>query len=544
MTAATVAGSAPLAVAPARRSGRRASPLLLVTAVVVGLAFAAPLGYLGVRNLRLGGDLFGTLTSATTLHPLRRSVVLATAVSAACAALGTALAWILTRTDVPGRRGWRLLVALPLVIPSFVGAASLVAAFAPGGLVAEVTGWSRLPTVRGFTGAFVVLTLLSYPYVYLPVAARLASLPPSPEESARLLGRSPVGVFRSVVLPQITGAIWAGTLLVFLYVLSDFGAVAIVRYDTLTRAIYSSRLEPATWVPLSLVLALLALGVTAAERAIGRRRMTTDAPRARRALHVRLGRWKPAALTLVAGTVGLSLLAPVTVLGWWAGRGLAHGERASRALVTDPGELLGPIWNTASIGLVTAAVAVLVVLPVALLTVRHGGRAGGVTNAMVVAGFALPGLVTALALVFWVLELPAWLGLYQTLQVLVLAYVLHFGAQAMRAAQVAVGGVPARVEDAARMLGAGRARRFVTIELPLMLPGLLAGAGMVLLSTMKELPATLLLAPTGFQTLATRIWAANEDRFLAETGLTSLVLVVLSGALTWLLVLRRSDTLS
>jgi iron(III) transport system permease protein len=123
----------------------------------------------------------------------------------------------------------------------------------------------------------------------------------------------------------------------------------------------------------------------------------------------------------------------------------------------------------------------------------------------------------------------------------VFAYVVHFGSQALRAAQVAVAAVPARLDDAARTLGAGRVRRLLTVELPLALPGLLAGGGLVLLSTMKELPATLLLAPPGFETLATKIWNATEDAFLADASLAALLLLLLSGVLTWLLVVRRGD---
>ena len=130
---------------------------------------------------------------------------------------------------------------------------------------------------------------------------------------------------------------------------------------------------------------------------------------------------------------------------------------------------------------------------------------------MVVAGFALPGVVIALSLVFWIIDAPIVDRWYQTLPLLILAYVLHFGAQATRAAHVAVEAVPRRLGDAAATLGAGRTRRFLTVELPLMTPGLLAGAGLVMLSTMKELPATLLLAPTvGFDTLATDIWHGHR----------------------------------
>jgi iron(III) transport system permease protein len=186
---------------------------------------------------------------------------------------------------------------------------------------------------------------------------------------------------------------------------------------------------------------------------------------------------------------------------------------------------------------------VALVLPVAYLTARHRSRWGGVTNAVVVGGFALPGLVIALALVFWVLGSDLASSLYQTIPLLIFAYVVHFGAQSMRASQVAVAAVPRRFDDAARTLGAGRARRFRTVELPLMLPGLAAGAGLVLLSTMKELPATLLLSPPDFETLATRLWSANESNYFAQVGITGLVLVTLSAALTWLLVLRRAERL-
>ncbi len=181
-------------------------------------------------------------------------------------------------------------------------------------------------------------------------------------------------------------------------------------------------------------------------------------------------------------------------------------------------------------------------LPVAYLTVRHRSRLAGGANAVIVGGFALPGLVVALALAFWTLQAPWPLAaLYQTQALLVFAYVVHFGSQALRASQVAVAAVPSRLDDAARMLGAGRLRRLRTVELPLAAPGLLAGAGLVLLSTMKELPATLLLAPPGFETLATRIWNATEDAFLADAGLAALFLLLLSGVLTWLLVVRHGN---
>ena len=525
------------------RLRRVRAPLFLQAAgVVLAIVFALPLGWLVVRAVQGGGA--GVLTSSVGLRPLLNSVALAAATATATAAIGTAAAWLTVRTDLRWARLWQALLPLPLVIPSFIGAFTLLAAFAPGGLLDQVLP-SRiaLPRLGGFWGAFAVLTLLTYPYVFLPVSARMRQLPASLEESARLLGRGGWASFRHVVLPQTRTAILAGALLVFLYTISDFGAVQLLRYDTLTRVIYATRLDQATSIGLSLQLGLLAIAVVAGERVLVRAAPPTG-PRVARALRVPLGRWRVPALVSVAGLVTFSLAAPVCVLGFWALRGVVEGASRAGAVAADPATLVGPLLSTVGAGVAAAAVAACVVLPLAYLTVRHRGITAATTNAVVVGGFALPGLVVALALASFALRGPAPAGvLYQSLTLLVIAYTVHFGAQALRAAQVAVAAVPPRVGDAARMLGAGGVRRVLAVDLPLMLPGLGAGAGLVLLSTMKELPATLLLAPPGFSTLATRIWNATEDAFWADASLASLVLIAISALLTWVLVIRRFDAL-
>jgi iron(III) transport system permease protein len=306
--------------------------------------------------------------------------------------------------------------------------------------------------------------------------------------------------------------------------------------------IESARLfDPPTALALGLLLAVVALAVVVVERAVSRRRVQTEAVAAgRRPLQTPLGAWKVPAVFFVGAVVIVALVIPMAVLVQWTLRGLGNSEGIRSVELSDVWQ---PLLNTAGIAIVTALVAVAVVLPVAYLTTRHRSRTGTVANAFVVGGFALPGLVIALAVVFWVLRAPLVGGLYQTFPLLVFAYVVHFGAQAMRSSQVAVSGVPRRMEDAARSLGSGRWRRLRTVDVPLMLPGLAAGAGLVLLSTMKELPATLLLAPTGFDTLATRIWSATESAFFARAGMSALALIALSAVLTWLLTIRRLERL-
>jgi iron(III) transport system permease protein len=519
--------------------------LLRAAAAGVGLIFAGPFVYLLVRNVGSSGAMWDAMGAPGARASLGRSLVLGIAVAVSASAIGTAASWLVARTDLPGRALWRVLLPLPLVIPSFIGAFVLIAAFAPGGVLESALGMQGLPAVSGFAGSFATLTLFTYPYVYLPAMARLRQLPASLEESARLLGMGPVQTFFAVVLPQARSAILAGSLLVFLYTISDFGVVQLMRYRALTRVIYSTRLfDSVTSLALSLQLAVLALVVVSAERALAGRSGHVRTARRGPALRIRLGAWRFPGLVFIAALVGLSLLVPIAVLSWWAVRGFVGGTRAPAELAAALSELAGPALNTSISSVAAAAVALAVVMPVAYLSVRTRSRVGDVVNAVVVAGFAIPGLTLALALVFWTLAAPAPVGaLYQTVPLLVAAYTIHFGAHSLRSAQVAIGAVPPQVDEAASTLGARRLRRLVAVELPLMLPGLLAGSGLVLLSAMKELPATLLLAPAGWGTLATEIWTATESALFADASIAALLLIALSGVLTWALVIRRSDSL-
>ncbi len=511
---------------------------LVAVCVAISLVFVAPLAVIVVRGIGVGLRL-----DADTLAPAGRSLLLGTSVAAATGLIGTAAAWLAARSDLPGRRVWAVLFALPLAIPSYIGAFCLQAAFATGGLVAQVLtplATVRFPRIEGFWAAFVVLTMLTYPYVYLPVAARLRRMPPSHEESARLLGSGPVATFARIVLPQVAGAIAAGALLVFLYVLSDFGAVQLLRYDTLTRVIFANQLDRQVALPAALQLSALALLVVIGERAA--RRGGPDRSRVAHGvgpLRVRLRRWKLPAVAASGIVVGVALVAPLTVLVYWVVRGLTAQDRRP-----DLGQLVELMANTAAVSVAAAVVAVIVAVPLAFLVARYRGALPATVNAVVVVAFAVPGLVLALALVTVALRgVGVLAALYQTAPLLIVAYVIHFGAQAFSSVTVGVAALPDSVSDAARLLGARRLRRLLAVELPLLRPAIMAGAGLVGLSVAKELPATLLLAPAGFATLATQIWSATQDAFWADASVMALTLVAASGALTWVLVVRRSDGL-
>jgi iron(III) transport system permease protein len=504
--------------------------------LAIGAFFAGPAAFVVWRTIRLGGDLTDVLSEVPA--PLWRTIQLSLLVSLSTALLGTGLAWLTTRTDLPGRRLWRIALVLPLVLPSFVGAAAFIAGLAPGGVLYDVltaVGITPPSRFRGLGASWLVLTAFTYPYVYLPVAARLLGLRSNLEESGRMLGLSSTATFFRVTLPQLRTAVFGGALLVFLYTLSEFGAVQLLGYDTLTRVIFASRQtnRALSFAAASIVL-LLALAVVALERSQrGVARPDDRAAMARQRV-ARL-RWGTIpALATCALVVSIGLLVPVASLATWAQRGLADGR-------VGFGELIQPAVNTAVVAVAAAVAAIVIVLPVALATTRRPHRSSDVAAVSVVVGFAIPGLVIALALAVLTLNTPALERLYQTTALLILAYVIHFGSQALASSESAARAVPDSLRESSRLLEPNRVRRFFAVDFPLMRPGLVAGGGLVLLSTVKELPATLLLSPPDFSTLSTEIWSSYEEGFYAAAGLASLVLIGVSAALTWALVLRKSD---
>ena len=476
---------------------------------------ALPVAYLAIVILDDPAAAWRSLRRDEPLALLARSLALALSVAGAATALAVPLAWLTARTDLPGRRVWAVLAALPLVIPSYIGAYLLVSALGPRGELQsalEPLGIERLPSIYGFGGAWLVLTLFTYPLVLLPVRAALLRLDPQLEDAAKGMGSSPWRVFRSVILPQLVPAIGAGALLVALYALSDFGAVSILRFDSFTRVIYQSYRTSfdrtgAAALALLLVLAMcLLLALEAAVRR-GRHYHRSSPGAARHAAIVPLGRWRWPATGFCALVAGLALALPVAMLIVWASRGLS-GE-------TDWGAIAAATGHSLLLAGLAALAATIVALPVAWLGARHPGRYATLVEGATTTGYALPGIVVALALVFFgIRAVPA---LYQTLAMLVFAMVVLFLPLATGAIRAALLQVPPRLEEAARGAGRSPVAAALTVTVPLARRGVLAGAALVFLTTIKELPAVLLLSPIGFDTLPAEIWQ-QSSRLLRGRG--------------------------
>jgi iron(III) transport system permease protein len=513
-----------------RRGPKRAPALIWLPALLVGVAMLTVPAYLLVSSLFAGGEAWRVLVETDTLRLMARTLGLAAAVTVTAVVLGVGLAFLTARTDLPVRRLIGVASVIPLVIPSFLGAFAIVAALAPGGLLTEwfaalgIDGVD-LPSPYGFGGAYAALTLFTYPYVLLTVRGALRGIDPALEEASRTLGRGGWATFRTVTLPQLRPAIGAGGLLVTLYVLSDFGAVTLMRYSTLTQAIYVrylSSFDRGAAGVLALLLVAMTVGVLVAESRASRaqaaqfRRAHGSVPGKARVVPLRRWRWPAAAACL--GVVGLALVVPLTVIGYWLVRGLAAGEPVALTL--------GATGRTVQAAALATLACVVAALPVAMWSVRYPSALSRLTERATYAGHALPGIVVALALVF--LGIRVVPALYQTRAMLVAAYVVLFLPLAVGAIRAALLQVPPSVEEAARTLGHSRLSVLTRVVLPIARRGAVGGGALVFLTVVKELPATLLLAPTGFDTLATRVWSATNQAFFAQAAVPALTLLVLA----------------
>lgn len=505
-------------------SKRAVLMLWLPSCLVAGLILL-PVLYLVLRAVQAEGAVALILRESTLLTILR-TVLLAGAVTLISTLLAVPLAWLTTRTDLPLKRLWATLTALPIVIPSYVGAYLLVSTLGPRGMLQEwlePLGVTRLPAIYGFPGALFILTILSYPYILLGVRAALQYADSSQEEAARSMGLNAWQTFWRVTLPSLRPAIASGGLLVALYVLRDFGAVSVMRYNTFTRVIYlqyKSTFDRSAAAVLSLVLVVLTLTLLYFEyRTQTKAQYYTDAISAKRIPKtVRLGRWKWLALLFVILVVVAGVAMPTLNLLYWLMRGVLAGE------------VIPDLWLSTRNSIFAAGLAavctLLAALPVAITSVRYPGRMSKAIRSISYIAFALPGIVIALALVFFGANYAQ--PFYQTLPMLILAYLILFSPEAVGTLHASLLQVHPSIEESGRSLGHSPLSVFRKITLPLVRPGISASMALVFLTTMKELPATLILAPIGFKTLSTGVWGAVSEAFFAQAAAPALLIILVS----------------
>ena len=471
--------------------------------------------------------------------------------------LGVGLAWLTSMCDFPGRKVFDWALMLPLAVPAYV------MAFVALGLL-DFTGplqsalrdllgrggyW--FPEVRSTGGVIAVMSLVLYPYVYMLTRSSFLTQGNSAVEAARSLGLSSWGAFFRVSIPTARPAIIAGLSLALMETLADFGTVAIFNYDTFTTAIYKAwfglfNLQAASQLA-SFLLVLVVIALTA-ERQLRGRAKYHEATRSTRLHRYHLTGWNKWSAVLISGLVLLlAFIIPIIQLGLWAWEVLEE-DLDSR--------YWGLLWHTLMLGGMSA---VLTVLGAMILAFTRRYRGDVVVNSAVniaTLGYALPGSVLAVGVMLTftsadnflhtIATILGWESSGQiltgTVFALVIAYMVRFLAVAYGPIDSGLGRIRVSLAEAARGLGASPAVTMFKIYMPLLRPGLFTAGLLVLVDVMKEMPATMLLRPFGWDTLAVRIYEMTSEGEWERAALPAITLIMI-GLIPVIVLVRRSAKL-
>lgn len=477
---------------------------LIAMGVFAALLSLIPIGYLVIRLASGYEKALAELLRPRTIELLGNTLLLTASVTVTAMLIGMLQAWLTTRANLPGAAFFAVIGTLPLAIPSYVLALSYTSLFS----------W-----FNGFFASWITLSLATAPYVFLAVSAALVRVDTSQEEVARSLGLSRLQVLLRVTWPQVRTAATASGLLVALYTLGEFGAVSILRYDTFTRAIYNAyrgSFDRTAAAALAVVLVLLTLIALSFERRYRNNYQSVEV--SGRRVRIELGGWKlPATLMfLIVGLFGSGF--PIAALFGWSLNGLS-GSSWIDLFEALGSSLLLALAAGIAIGFFATAVA--------LWSVRYRSKFSSFVESTVWSSHALPAVVVALALVFVGANLTP--AIYQTVWLLLIAYLILFLPNALSVISTPMGQVSLAQEQVARSLGLGSMAAIFRLVIPVATPGILAGMALASLTVLKELPATLLLRPNEMDTLATELWSATETLSYAQAAPYSLALIIIAG---------------
>ena len=492
-------------------------PLIGLSSIVLALTFI-PLIYLVIRAVEKPGEqIIELLFRQRTLEIIATTALILVAVVLINALMGTLIATGIHFVRLPYAHLLIIPMILPLAIPSYVF---------------TYTWLALVPRLSGILGAIFILVLTTLPYMMLSVVIALRRLDTGLIEVARTLGLSKVSILVKVIIPQIRGAISAGSLLSGLYVLSDFGAVSLLNVTTLTVSIqnlFKSTYDRSGAAIMALILVLASTVFIALESGLKRKQESESATRKSGTKHLRISNAsaKITLLSLVGLYTAIAVFVPVSVL---------LSRFFSNSVPINWGELLSAALSTVTMAASGAALALLFSLPLGMLIAQGSNRFSIFAEKAVLISHALPGVVIGLALV----SLGSKLGpLYQSTALLAFAYAILFLAKAVAAMSNSLQLVSPSVKEAAATLGKDRAAIARTVTFPIAFPSIALGTLLVFLTAMKELPATLMLRPIGMETLATQVWSYAAVSKFNEAAPYALLLILIAAVPTFLLSLPR-----
>lgn len=520
---------------------RLPSPFIILAFILAGL-ITLPLLYVIFSALTADGAVWRRLWTTRIPELLFNTFTLAISVAFIDLLLGVSLAWILTRYRFFGSTLWDWLLILPLAIPSYVLAYTYTYLLQRNGALEQA--WQVLAGADAqifspfsFSGATLVMSLNTFPFVYLLARSAFKNFNISYEEAARATGASRLTTFFRVSLPMIRPSLFAGLFLAILYVASDFGAVSMLRFQTFTFAIYhqmTGRFDNTAAACLSMILVSGTFLFLLAERWF----------RQRSRFYQTTGRFRkhiPQACTTIQTItfsgyllliVGAAFGLPLLLLIQWTMDALAAGTISTG------------FWNHFGNSLwlagIAATLTIIFGIPLAYLACQKQTWSSLLCIQGAYTGYVLPGPVAALAVLVLVSQLIP--ELYGTIVVLLIAYLVHFLPVGLQGMESTLQQLSPNLEEAAKSLGARSYRTFVSVTLPLVRGGFMSAWILVFIQCLKELPATLLLRPVGFDTLAIRIWLEASEELYQLAAPPALLIVALTIPVVLLLMKKGQHT--
>ncbi|PYM32623.1 MAG: iron ABC transporter permease [Candidatus Rokuibacteriota bacterium] len=515
---------------------------------------ALPLGWLGYVSL--GGEDGATLahyrqvfTDGALRQALWNTVVLAFWVGLASLAIGAPMAWLAARTDLPGPRLIRGLILASFVTPPFLGAFAWVMLAGPNAgllnkLYRSLTGAEGpLLNVFGMPGLIFVVTIYTFPYVFIMIANTLELIPSEVEEAAAMLGASRLRVALSVTLPMVLPAILSGFILAVLQALALFGSPAILAlpagFHTVTTQIwalfqYPPKVEMAAAfsVPLLLATALL---LTLQKRLLGRRGYAAIGGKGGRRRRIPLGPWRLPALAACLGVLACSIFLPYAILAKaafaraWAQPLTADNlTLANVAFTFQQGSTRSAILNTLELGVLTACVGAGLAALLAYVINRKLIPGHQALAFLTLAPVAIPGVVLAVALFVTYTRPP--LLLYGSLTILFIAYLTKELPVGYAQSDATFKGVHPELEEAGRILGAGRLRVLGEITAPLARSGIIATWCFVFIGVIRELSASIILFTPNTKVISVVIFDLKEEGEFGAIAVLGLFMLLMTFA--------------
>ncbi len=510
----------------------------MIYALAFGVAVipAIPILFTIYSAISADPDLWIRLYQTRLSVILPNTLKLALSVGIFCLLMGVSTAWLVSRYKFFGKRFWEVLLILPFAIPGYIMAYAYASFFAPGGPAQNI--WKQffdfpMPSLYSFWGVSLVLSFVNYPYVYLLARASFLNTNQSYHDVAKSLGASALRRFFSIDLKLAYPGIIAGLLLALMEVMADFGTVALLRYPTFTEAIYrqiTGRFDATGGAALASVLLLLSFLLFNLEKYFRGKRSFEQVGGSFRAL-------EPKPLGLVGSTIinaGLSIFmlitffVPVGIILNMALNGLLSNGWDER--------LLRFAFNSLLVSTLGASFASLLGFVPAHLSARHPNLASKLIYYFSSLGYSLPGPVVAVGLLLVSTAYLNWL--YGSLILLILAYVVRFMPVPLQSQHASIVSLSPSLEQASRTLGKGLWATFRNITIPNIKGGIIVGWVIVFVDCMKELPATMMLRPLGFDTLAVRVWVEASESLWEMASIPALMIVI-SGLIPLVIVIRE-----